>query len=288
MHLGVIFPQTEIGPDPGTVQRFVRTADEVGFEYLVAYDHVLGADTESRPGWQGPYTFHSQFHEPFVLFGYIAAVTDLELVTGVLILPQRQAVLVAKQAAEVDVLSGGRLRLGVGIGWNDIEYQALGVDFASRATLYEEQVELMRRLWTEETVTFEGSFHHVDRAGILPRPVQQPIPVWMGGGTRRPVLERIGRQSDGWICNTPPGRGLEEALPVVRAAAAQAGRSPDAVGLQGIVTAGDPLDVERLQRQAGRWEAAGATHLSVSTMGAGRSPEAHADCLAEAIKALRG
>src|SRR5205823_7188171 len=194
----------------------------------IVYDHVLGADPTGRPNWQG-YTYKDMFHEPFVLFGYLAALTQLELVTAVLILPQRQAVLVAKQAAEVDVLTGGRLRLGVGIGWNDIEYQALGVDFASRAALYEEQVELMRRLWTEDSVTFEGSFHHVDRAGILPRPVQQPIPVWMGGGTRRRVLERIGRLSDGWICNTPPGHGLEEALPVVRAAAADAGRSPSAV-----------------------------------------------------------
>src|SRR5207247_3395395 len=180
MRIGAVFPQTEIGADPSAVRAWAEAVEELGYQHVLAFDHVLGAGRDTRPDWGRRYDSETSFHEVFVLFGYLAAVTSsVELVTGVLVLPQRQTALVAKQAAEVDVLSGGRLRLGVGVGWNDVEYQALGVDFASRAALYEEQVELMRRLWTEETVTFEGSFHHVDRAGILPRPVQQPIPVWM-------------------------------------------------------------------------------------------------------------
>src|SRR5687767_4649117 len=162
MELGIILPQTEIGPDPDVIATFAKTAEERGFSYLVVYDHVLGADRATRPDWQGPYDLDSQFHEPFVLFGFIAALTRLELVPGVIILPQRQAVLVAKQAAEVDVLTRGRFRLGVGIGWNQVEYEALGVPFRRRAAIYEEQVEVMRRLWTEDSVTFTGRFHTIE------------------------------------------------------------------------------------------------------------------------------
>lgn len=285
MELGVILPQTEIGPDLDDVAAFARAAEDGGFRYLVAYDHVIGADTSTRPDWQGPYTLQSQFHEPFVLFGYLAALTRLELMPGVLILPQRQAVLVAKQAAEVDVLTGGRFRLGVGIGWNDVEYQALGVDFHRRAAIYEEQVEVMRMLWTEDAVTYEGRFHSIDRAGLLPRPVQQPIPIWMGGGTARPVLERIGRLADGWVCNTPPQRGLEEALEVVRAAAAAAGRPEGAVGLQGIAQPRDATDaIDTAKRQVERWAAAGATHVSISGLNGGRSPKEHI----EFVKVMAG
>lgn len=289
MQLGIILPQTEIGPDPANIVEFVRAAEEGGFSYLVVYDHVIGADTSTRPDWRGPYTLQSQFHEPFVLYGYLAGLTRLELMTGVIILPQRQAVLVAKQAAEVDLLTGGRFRLGVGIGWNPVEYEALGVDFRSRAARYEEQVELVRRLWTEDVVTFQGRFHTVDRAGILPRPVQRPIPVWMGGGPTRPVLERIGRMADGWVCNTPPGHGLEEAWPVVQEAAEAAGRPPGAVGLQGGVHTREEGNVaEVLRKQVAKWEAASATHVSVSGLNAGRSPKEHVAFVRSAAQALLG
>ncbi|MBA3653721.1 MAG: LLM class F420-dependent oxidoreductase [Actinobacteria bacterium] len=289
MNLGVVLPQTEIGPDPKTLAAFARTAEECGFTSLVAYDHVIGADVSDRPDWVGPYDVTSQFHEPFVLFGYLAAVTNLELMPGVLILPQRQTVLVAKQAAEVNVLTGGRFRLGVGIGWNAVEYEALGVDFGTRAVLYEEQVELLRRLWTEDVVTFEGRFHTVDRAGILPRPVQRPIPLWMGGGATPAVLNRIGRLADGWVCNTLPGHGLEAALGVIKDATEAAGRPRDAVQLQGIVQARPGEDPKNaLPRQLERWRGVGATHVAVSGLNGGRTPKEHIAFLKTAAEALVG
>lgn len=287
--LGVIFPQTEIGPDLDLAERFVRTAEEVGFKYLVAYDHVLGADATSRPDWGGPYTSQSQFHEPFVFFGYLAAMTDLELMPGVLILPQRQTALVAKQAAEVDVLTRGKFRLGVGIGWNDVEYDALGVDFKTRAARYEEQIEVLRLLWTQETVTFNGEFHSIDRAGILPMPVQRPIPIWIGGSADRRVVDRIGRLGDGWVCNTPPGRGFEDAVEIIRAAATDAGRDPEAIGIQGIVQPRVADDVAAaLQKQYGRWVGAGARYISVSGLNGGRTPDEHIEFLKVAAGALLG
>jgi probable F420-dependent oxidoreductase len=289
MELGVVLPQTEIGPDPADIVRFVEAAEAAGFEHVVVYDHVVGADRSTRPDWAGPYDLYSSFHEPLVLYGYLAAHTSMELVTGVIILPQRQAVLVAKQAAEVDVLTNGKFRLGVGIGWNPVEYDALGLDFRNRAARYEEQVEVLRLLWTQESVTFDGRYHSIDHAGLLPRPVQQPIPLWMGGGLAPATLDRIGRLADGWICNTPPGHGLEEALDVVRGAADEAGRDPGAIGLHGIAQPRDADDVTAvLRRQVGKWEAIGATHVSVSGLYAGRSPSEHAEFLTEAAQALLG
>ena len=186
MQLGVTFPQTEIGPDPDTLVRFARVAEESGYDFIAAYDHVLGADTTDRTDWRGPYTLHSQFHEIFMLFAYLAAHTTIELSSNVLVLPQRQTALVAKQAAEADVLTRGRFRLGVGIGWNEVEYQALGESFHDRGARYEEQIEVLRLLWTQDAVTFHGRFHTIEAAGILPRPVQQPIPIWLGGGASPP------------------------------------------------------------------------------------------------------
>ncbi|MDT7608014.1 MAG: hypothetical protein QOG96_2517, partial [Pseudonocardiales bacterium] len=158
MQLGVVFPQTELGGDPGAVRAYGQGVEALGFKHLLAYDHVVGADPAVHTGWNGPYDVHTTFHEPLVMFGFLAAITDLELVTGILILPQRQTVLVAKQAAEVDLLSGGRLRVGVGLGWNQVEYEALGQDFTTRGRRLDEQVQLLRRLWTEQTITFEGRF----------------------------------------------------------------------------------------------------------------------------------
>ena len=180
MKIGVVFPQTEIGADAGAVRAYGERAEQLGFHHLVAFDHVLGADPAVHQDWSGPYDVTTTFHEPLVLFGYLAAITRLELVTGILILPQRQTALVAKQAAEVDLLTGGRLRLGVGIGWNTVEYEALGKDFTSRGRRTDEQVQLLRRLWTEQSVTFHGADEHVTGAGLSPLPVQRPIPVWFG------------------------------------------------------------------------------------------------------------
>ncbi|HET9000994.1 MAG TPA: LLM class F420-dependent oxidoreductase [bacterium] len=180
MRVGVIFPQTEIGADPRVVADFARAAEETGYQYLVAYDHVLGVVPRAE-GWIG-YTHRDMFHEPFVLFGYLAAITHrLELVSGILVLPQRQTAVVAKQAAEVDLLSGGRLRLGVGVGWNEAEFEAVGEDFRTRGARIEEQVAVLRALWTQDVVTFHGRWHRIVQAGINPLPVQRPIPIWMGG-----------------------------------------------------------------------------------------------------------
>jgi len=198
MRIGAVFPQTEIGADPGAVRAWAEAVEELGFRHVVAFDHVLGAGTAGRPGWYG-YTSEDLFHEVFVLFGYLAGITrTLELVTGVLVLPQRQTALVAKQAAEVDVLSGGRLRLGVGIGWNRVEYDALGATFTDRGARSAEQVEVLRALWAEPTVTYQGRWHRIEDAGILPRPVRGRIPVWFGGNAE-PVLRRAGELGDGWL-----------------------------------------------------------------------------------------
>src|SRR5437868_12554032 len=168
MRIGVVFPQTEITADPIAVRDYAQAAEALGYTHLLAFDHVVGADTTHYRDWRGPYTYRSLFHEPLVLFGYLAGLTQrLEFVTGILILPQRQTVLVAKQAAEVDVLSRGRFRLGVGIGWNDVEYQALGLEFRNRARRFEEQVEVLRLLWSHDVVTFTGRYHEIDAAGIL-------------------------------------------------------------------------------------------------------------------------
>ncbi|HZE15406.1 MAG TPA: TIGR03619 family F420-dependent LLM class oxidoreductase, partial [Mycobacterium sp.] len=178
MRIGVVFPQTEIGADAGAVHAYAERVEELGFSHLLAYDHVVGADPHVHVGWDGPYDLYSTFHEPLVTFGYLAAITSsLELVTGIVILPQRQAVLVAKQAAEVDLLSGGRLRLGVGLGWNAVEYEALGEDFSNRGRRCEEQVDVLRTLWTQQTVTYHGKYHQITGAGLAPLPIQRPIPV---------------------------------------------------------------------------------------------------------------
>ncbi len=173
MKMGVVFPQTEIGSDPAMIAKFATTAESLGYDHILAYDHVLGANTESRPDWQGPYTTKSMFQEPFVLFGYLAGLTKtIGLVTGVIILPQRQTALVAKQAACVDVISNGRLRLGIGTGWNEVEYEALDANFHDRGVRSEEQIELLRRLWKDEAISYDGRWHKVTDVGLNPLPAR--------------------------------------------------------------------------------------------------------------------
>ena len=275
MRYGVIFPQTEIGPDPGAVRAFAQAAEDLGYDHLVVYDHVLGADTTNRPDWTGPYTSKSLFHEPFVLFGYLAAITQrLELVTGILILGQRQTALVAKQAAEVDVLSGGRLRLGIGIGWNEMEYEALGENFHNRGKRSEEQVEVLRALWSQEVVTYEGRWHHIPAAGINPLPVQRPIPLWFGGGRTEAVVRRIARLADGWFPQRQPDQQGQEALDQLRQFAREAGRDPASIGIETRVRASD--GIEAALGHVKEWQRMGATHLAINTMGAGfRSVDEH-------------
>ena len=235
MNIGVVFPQTEIGPDVGAVRAYAQRVEELGFTHLLAYDHVLGADPKVHAGWSGPYDLSTTFHEPMVMFGYLAAVTRLELVTGIIILPQRQTALVAKQAAEVDLLTGGRFRLGVGLGWNSVEYEALGKDFTNRGRRMSEQALLLRRLWTEESVTFEGEYETVRGAGLCPLPVQRPIPLWFGGQSRQAYV-RIGQLADGWFPQMPPDQRLADARAVIAEAARAAGRDPDQIGMEGRVS----------------------------------------------------
>src|SRR5215467_10313993 len=191
MRFGVVFPQTEIGTDPAVTREFAQTAETLGYQHILAYDHVIGANTASRPGWRPPYTHKDSFHEPFVLFSYLAGLTKtIELVTGIIILPQRQTILVAKQAASLDVLSKGRLRLGVGIGWNPVEYEALGQDFSNRGRRSEEQIDLMRKLWAQDIITYKGRWHTVTDAGLNPLPPRRAIPIWLGGMAPQ-VIERV-------------------------------------------------------------------------------------------------
>lgn len=285
MRIGVVFPQTELGGDAGAVRAYGQRVEELGFTHILAYDHVVGADPDVHAGWAGPYDVHTTFHEPLVMFGYLSAITTtVELVTGVIILPQRQTALVAKQAAEVDLLSGGRLRLGVGIGWNAVEYEALGEDFGNRGKRSEEQIFLLRRLWTEPSVTFDGRYHRLTGAGLAPLPVQRPIPVWIGSASDA-GYRRAGRIADGWFPMMAPGPGLDHAREVLSGAAEESGRDPSAIGMEGRATwRGD--DGAALQ-EIGAWARAGASHLSINTMGAGLATvDAHLDVLSRLSAAL--
>jgi probable F420-dependent oxidoreductase len=280
VQIGVVLPQTELGGDVGAVRAYAEGVADLGYAHLLAYDHVVGADPSVHAGWAGPYDVTTTFHEPLVLFGYLAAITTLELVTGIIILPQRQTALAAKQAAEVDLLTGGRFRFGVGIGWNPVEYEALGQRFDTRGRRFSEQIALLRRLWTEPTVSHAGAFDTITGAGINPMPVQRPIPVWIGGQSDA-AYRRIGRLADGWFPQVRPGEDLQHALDVIGTAAREAGRDPAGIGMEGRVRA-DPTDVERFTRQVERWRDAGATHLSIDTM---RTGQATVD---DHLSALRG
>ncbi|MEY2420589.1 MAG: hypothetical protein QOI95_656 [Acidimicrobiaceae bacterium] len=285
MQIGVVFPQTEIGGAVDAVRAYGMRVEELGYAHLLAYDHVLGADPEVHKPWNGPYNVHTTFHEPFVLFGYYAATTSLELVTGIIILPQRQTALVAKQAAEVDLLTNGKFRLGVGLGWNAVEYEALGKEFTNRGVRMDEQIELLRRLWTEQTVTHDGDFEHVTGAGIAPLPVQRPIPIWAGANSKR-AYERVGRLADGWFPMMPPGAKLDEARAIVEQAAVDAGRDPSTLGMEGRVSWTDD-GVQKLVDHVGRWRDAGATHVAINTMNAGLgSLDDHLEALATAADAM--
>jgi probable F420-dependent oxidoreductase len=284
VQVGVVFPQTEIGSDPVVIRAWAAAVEELGYAHMLTYEHVLGADPAGHPGFAGPYDIASAFHEPFVLFGYLAAVTNLDLVTGVVILPQRQTALVAKQAAEVDLLTEGRLRLGIGLGWNAVEYEALGRDFTNRGRRVSEQVALLRLLWTESSVTFRGRYETVTAAGLAPLPVQRPIPIWFGAHSP-PALRRAGRLADGWFPYGRPGPRLDEQIELVHRAAEAAGRDPGRLGMEGRV--GLSRGVDEAASQVRAWEASGATHVAVNTMGLGSGGvDRHLAALAEVAHAV--
>ena len=280
MRIGVTLPQTEIGSDPSVLRDYAQAAEELGYDHILAYEHILGAQPgDHRPGWSGTYDYQTTFHEPFVLFAYLGALTTkIEFVTGILVLPQRQAPLVAKQAAEVDILTGGRLRLGVGNGWNDAEYEGLGENFHNRGRRIEEQIEVMRHLWTEDVVTFEGKWHNLNHLALAPRPGRS-IPVWFGGMSEV-VMKRAARIGDGWYPQfRPGGPDPRETIERFHSYVREFGRNPAELGLQstaGIANATPGQWSQRLEEFA----AAGVTHVCVNTMGAGlASPRDHIDAI---------
>ncbi len=238
MKVGVVFPQTEIGNDSGAIRAYALAAEDLGYSHIAAYEHVLGAERTGRPSWwSGLYAHTDAFHEIFVLYGFLAAVTRrIGLATAILVLPQRQTALVAKQAAELDVLSGGRLRLGVGIGWNHVEFEALATNFRDRARRMEEQVKVLRLLWTNELVDYQGRWHRIDRAGVNPLPVQRPIPVWIGADAE-PAVKRAASLADGWFPYLQPDDEGRARLERFRQYVREAGRDPESVGVEGRVYA---------------------------------------------------
>lgn len=264
MDFGVVFPTTEIGTDPVAIRDYAQAAEELGYAYVVAYDHVLGAVHDNRePKLWGPYTDQHPFHEPFVLFGFLAGVTTrLELETAVIILPQRQTALVAKQAAEVDVLSGGRLRLGVGTGWNHVEYSALGVPWEKRGARFDEQIEVLRQLWAQPVVDFDGRFHRIERAGIAPQPAARRIPIWFGGFSDV-ALRRAARTGDGFSFGGA-GRQAAEQTEQLRALLGEAGRDPAGFPVEWSTAWG--LGLDALGRSVSRARDSGVSHFSINTM----------------------
>jgi len=285
--IGVVYPQTELRGDPSAVRRIGKAVEDMGFDHLLAYDHVLGAVHADRtPPLTGPYTEHHPFHDPFVMFGYLAGITErIGFATGILILPQRQTALVARQAADVELLSGGRLRLGVGVGWSPVEYEALGQDFHTRGVRQEEQIQLLRRLFTEPVVDFSGSFDRVDRAALVPKPARA-IPIWLGGYGEK-AFERAARFADGFMFGG--GRGVDDAVDkwtVLRGRVCDLGRPADEFGADYLVAPGAG-GVADLPAQVDAWRDAGGTHISVVTMGKGfDSIDAHIDYIASVADAL--
>jgi probable F420-dependent oxidoreductase len=269
MKIGVVLPQTEIGNDPAAIKAYAEAVEDMGFTHILVFDHVLGANPERPGGWKGPYTYRHGFHEPFVLFGFLAAATRrVELVTGIIILPQRQTALVAKQAAAVDVLSGGRLRLGVAVGWNPVEFEALGESFTTRGARIEEQIAVMRALWTKELVTLTGKAHRISDAGLNPLPVQRPIPVWMGGESEV-VQRRTARLADGWMPHFRPGAAGQAAVDRILGMVREAGREPSAFGIEGRMTLSQMPPAEWGKELEGWRAMRGISHLCVSTAGLG-------------------
>ena len=284
VQIGAVLPQTELGGDVRALRAYALGVQALGYRHVVLYDHVVGADRAVHAGWTRSYDVDTTFHEPMVVLGFLAGITELELVTGVLILPQRQTTLVAKQAAELDLLTEGRLRLGVGIGWNQVEYEALGQDFHTRGKRLDEQIPLLRRYWTERSVSYHGRWDSVTGAGIAPVPVQRPIPIWVGAQSAA-AYRRVGRLADGWFPQMGPDASFHEAWAVISAAATAAGRDAASIGVEPRVAwRANAAEVATL---AGQWREIGAEYIAINTMGAGlRGVDEHLAALAEAASAL--
>ena len=279
MKIGLIYPQNEYGNDPAAIKDYAQTAEALGYAHIIAYDHVLSARPPDPDNWPGPYTHEHPFQAVFLLYTFMAAVTErIEFATGILILPQRETALVAKQAATLDVLSGGRLRLGIGTGWNPVEYEALDQDFHTRGKRQEEQVEVLRKLWTEALVTYRGRWHTITDAGLNPMPIQQPIPIWFGGHHDN-VLRRVAVMGDGWLPNYRSAADAQPHLDKLDAYLEEAGRSRADIGLEPRLHYGKG-DSDRWNEKMEEWKAAGATHLTLNTMYLGfDSPAKHLEAI---------
>ena len=280
MKIGAVLPHNEIGTDPGAMKAYAQGVEGLGMTHMLLYDHVLGADPNRPGGFKGPYDKDVKFHEPFTTFAFIAAVTEkVEMVTNILILPQRQTVLVAKQAAEVAILSNNRLRLGVGTGWNEVEYVGLNVPFKQKGARQEEQVKLLKLLWLEDSLDYTGEFHRIDLASINPRPSKQ-IPIWFGGGAPA-LLDRAARLGDGWMPLGGPSDNSKAAIETMKKAREAAGQSWDSFGIQAqaMYAGGTP---ERWAKHADKWRDLGATHMAIRTDSAGlKSVDEHLKCMEE-------
>jgi len=262
MKLGVVFPHDVVLDDTVALRAFLDAVVASGFAYVIVSDHVIAADPAVHTDWPGPYDLTRATLEPAVALGFLAAWGELELASGIIVLPTRSAALVAKQAATLDRLTEGRFRLGVGLGWSPVEFEAMGAPWPERGARAEEQIEVMRRLWTEQSVTFEGRFHQLHGGGLNPRP-HASIPVWVATTDARPALERVGRVGNGWMPAITPGPELDRARDIVFSAAEAAGRDPVHIGLEGTVHVVDD-DVDRAIEGLERWRAAGATHVAFS------------------------
>ncbi|MCO5194722.1 MAG: LLM class F420-dependent oxidoreductase [Anaerolineae bacterium] len=285
MKIGVIFPQIEFGTDPALIREYAVSAEKLGYSHILAYDHVLGVNPERPGNWQGPYTYEDPFWEPFVLFSYMAAVTHtIEFTTGIIIAPQRQTALLAKQAATLDAISGGRLRLGIGTGWNKPEYIALNQDFHTRGKRSEAQIDLMRKLWTQRLVTVKDEWHDIPDMGLLPMPVQRPIPIWLGGAAD-PVIRRVAKLADGWIPFFRRPQSAESYLAKLDGYLAEYGRNRADIGIEAIINFKDG-NRRQWRDLIAQWEALGITHLVLHTMGIGLdSAEKHIAAIHEFAEA---
>jgi len=287
MKVGFVYPQNEVPATTGALRDIVLTLEGIGYDHMLVYEHILGANPNRPGGWTGIYSSVDSFWDPFTMFSYLAGTgSKLEFVTGVLVLPQRQAVVAAKQAACVDLMTDGKLRLGVGLGWNEVEYAGLGENFNNRGARIEEQVKVMRQLWTKPLVTYAGRWHAIDDCGINPLPVQRPIPVWFGGGADK-AIERMARMGDGWFPGPKTVADARPQLELMDASLKKNGRSWQSFGLEPRVMFKRGKEDE-FKRHVSEWMEAGATHICVNTLGLGfDSSSAHVDALGEAIRLLK-
>ena len=285
MEIGAVFPHNEIGTDPQAIKDYAQGVEELGVTHLLIYDHVLGADRDRPGGFEGPYDKDVAFHEPFTTFAFIAAVTKkLDMITTVMILPQRQTVLVAKQAAELAILSNNRFKLGIGVGWNTVEYTGLNENFKNRGKRQEEQVELMRLLWESEVLEYKGDYHHIDKASINPRP-SKSVPIWFGGGAPQ-LIERCADLGDGWIPLMGPNEAARKTLAAIKEKRKSKGLDWDNFGVQAQAQyAGG--DAERWNKHAEKWRNLGASHLAIATHNAEpTNVDGHLDRIKEYINAV--